>query len=61
MERVSVMPFSYTQLRIVEALPLALFHPEGGESLLQNMTGARIVRTGSVDDGGIEGGGLLID
>lgn len=51
----------YVGLKIVEAFPHALYAPEGGEVLLRGMRGATIVRIGSTDEEGIEGGGLLID
>jgi hypothetical protein len=52
---------NFGRLQIIEALPHALYAPEGGEALLQEMAGASIVRIGSTDEDGIEGGGLLID
>lgn len=51
----------YRTLKIREALPLSRFRPEGGEALLRGMAGATIVRIGSTDEDGIEGGGFLID
>ena len=51
----------YAALEIMEALPHALYQPESGEILLRRMRGATIVRIGSTDEEGIEGGGLLID
>jgi uncharacterized small protein (DUF1192 family) len=51
---------TFGQLKIAEALPLASFSPEGGEDLLRCMAGGTILRIGSTDERGIEGGGLLI-
>ena len=51
----------YQELKIMEALPHALYQPEGGEVLLRRLRGATILRIGSTDQEGIEGGGLLID
>jgi hypothetical protein len=51
----------YEDLEIMEALPHALYRPEGGEAILTGMRGARMVRIGSVDQDEIEGGGLIID
>jgi hypothetical protein len=51
----------YQTMKIIEALPLALHRPEGGEKLLRRMQGAKIVKIGGANEDGIEGGGLLID
>jgi hypothetical protein len=51
----------YAGLKIVEALPLSRFAPEGGEGLFRRLRGATIVRIGSTSEAGIEGGGLIID
>jgi hypothetical protein len=51
----------FPKLSIVQALPSAHFHPEGGEELLRQMVGATIVCIGSTNEGGLEGGGFLID
>ena len=51
----------YGRLAVIAALPLSRFYPEGGEEFLHNMAGATIVRIGSTDQDGIEGGGLIID
>ena len=51
----------YSKLELVEALPLSRFAPEGGEEFLRTMAGVTIIRIGSTDEDGIDGGGLLID
>ena len=51
----------YAELSVVEALPFCRFAPEGGEELLRRMAGATIMRIGSTNEDGIEGGGLIID
>lgn len=52
---------NYLGLKIIEALPLAMYRPEGGEETLHRMRGATIRRIGGTDEGDLEGGGLLID
>ena len=51
----------YRELDVIAALPLSRFYPEGGEGLFRAMVGCRIIRIGSTDEDGIEGGGLIID
>jgi hypothetical protein len=51
----------YGRLDVIEALPLSRFYPEGGERLFRAMAGAEIIRIGSTDEDGIEGGGLILD
>jgi len=52
---------SFSNLCVVEALPLSRFSPEGGENLLRGMAGGTIIKIGSTTEEGIEGGGLIID
>jgi hypothetical protein len=51
----------YEKLAIVPALPAGRHYPEGGEDVFRGLLGATIVRVGSTDEDGIEGGGLIID
>ena len=51
----------YGRLEIVEALPHSSYAPEGGEELLRSLRGATLVKIGSFSEGGIEGGGLVLD
>lgn len=48
-------------LTVVRALPLARFYPEGAPEIFERLAGACILEIGGAAEGGIEGGGLIID
>jgi hypothetical protein len=51
----------YSQLTVVEALPNGPHYPEKAQALLRSPVNATIVRIGSPEEEGIEGGGLVLD
>jgi hypothetical protein len=51
----------YGAMTVVEALPSGYHYPQGGETILRGLSGAKIVRIGSPEEDGIEGGGFVID
>lgn len=52
---------NYAGLNIVEALPCSRSAATGAEELFKRLRGATIVRMGSTNEDGIEGGGLILD
>jgi hypothetical protein len=51
----------YAGLNIVEGLPDYFHGPSGQESIFRRLPGAKILRIGSTNERGIEGGGLILD
>jgi hypothetical protein len=51
----------YANLTIMEALPDYLHGPSGGQDVFRRLAGAKIIRIGSTQEDGIEGGGLVLD
>lgn len=52
---------NFSDLSVVEALPLGRFRAEGGEAVLRRMKGSTILRIGTPSEGDFDGGGLIID
>lgn len=52
---------NYSALSVNEALPGYFHGPDGGEDVFRRLAGAKIVRFGSTNERGIEGGGLILD
>jgi len=51
----------YANVKVVEALPLGVHYPRRAEDVFRRFAGATIVRVGTPEAQGIEGGGLVID
>jgi hypothetical protein len=51
----------YTRVAVIEALPDFLHGPQGAEPLFGRMAGATLLRIGTLNTAGLEGGGLVID
>ena len=51
----------YAELKVIEALPHYFHPPSGDDEVFRRLAGATILRLGTTQEGGIEGGGLILD